>query len=97
MMAPSRSDSAPTRRCGIRFASRSPAGVESMLADLLGYPIAVEAVGVDGSFVYDAGSRRFIADVAGVSHDVGAAHGKVVWNGSGWTVALGRSLFNIVP
>jgi hypothetical protein len=28
MIAPSRSDSAPMRRCGIRFASFSPEGVD---------------------------------------------------------------------
>ncbi len=76
---------------------RSPAGVEDLPARPFEYPLLLESVGSDGSFIYMSGRTRHLVDAKGVNHDIGLVHGRVYHSVKTWYVALGRSVFRIDP
>jgi len=76
--------------------TRSPTGTLRAVSSL-GASSSLNALGSDGSVVFQSGSDRYHATTAGAPAKISTALGTVVWRDSAFITLLGNSAFTIVP
>jgi len=73
-----------------------PAG-EHVQLSFLGASSAIDRLAPDGSVMFTNQEGRQLGHPDGTTERIGAANGESFWIESTWYVAIGRSLFRVIP
>ncbi len=73
-----------------------PTGERRQLT-FFGVSSAIEALAPTGAVMLTSGGRRYLAQPDGELREISSSLGRAYWIDGGWRVAIGRSVFTVVP
>ena len=76
--------------------SYGPTGERRQLT-FFGVSSAIDALAPTGAVMLTNGGRRYLAEPDGELREISSSLGKAYWIDGGWRVAIGRSVFTVLP